>query len=118
MPNPKLPLSHEAENRNIRHATSDFGHRPFRVSALPHRWPQRQRSGLEERKASNGSVYIWPSYGQKDDVAVAVALAAFDLSRRLPKRQSLVEFIPAGPRFQSSFARPRLLERGRIRISS
>jgi hypothetical protein len=86
----------------------------------------RQLRVLEERKAPNGSVSIEPSHAQKDDVAVAVALAALDLSRRPPKREPYVEVIPVAPAYESSISRPRpessfsrsrFLERGWIRIS-
>jgi hypothetical protein len=43
----------------------------------------RQLRALEERKTANGNIDIWPSYSQKDDVAVAVALGAFELAKRL-----------------------------------
>jgi phage terminase large subunit-like protein len=86
----------------------------------------RQLRALEERKEASGNIKIQASYGQKDDVAVAVALAALELSRRPPKREPFVEFIRVAPSYQSSIARPRpessfsrsrFLERGWIRIS-
>jgi hypothetical protein len=40
----------------------------------------RQLRGLEEHKTPRGNIDILPSYGTKDDLAVAVALAAFQLS--------------------------------------
>jgi phage terminase large subunit-like protein len=85
----------------------------------------RQLRVLEERKAPNGRVDIEPSHGLKDDLAVAVALAALELSRRPPKREPIVEVIPVAPTYQSSIAMPRQessfsrsrhLERGWIRI--
>jgi phage terminase large subunit-like protein len=86
----------------------------------------QQLRALEERKRSDGNIDIRPRYGQKDDLAVAVALAALDLSKRPPKREPWVEVIPiaspyqsaiAMPRQESSFSRSRHLERGWIRIS-
>jgi phage terminase large subunit-like protein len=38
-----------------------------------------QLHALEERRTRNGIIDIRPSYSQKDDVAVAVALGAFQL---------------------------------------
>jgi hypothetical protein len=40
----------------------------------------RQLRSLEEHKTPRGNIDILPSYGAKDDLAVAVALAAFQLS--------------------------------------
>jgi hypothetical protein len=80
---------------------------------------------LEQRKARNGSVDIHLSYAQKDDAAVAVALAAHELSRWPSKREPIVEVIPVAPPYQSSiaiprqessFSRSRFLERRWIRI--
>jgi hypothetical protein len=54
----------------------------------------RQLRALEERRAPNGNIDIRPSYGQKDDVAVAVALGAYELAKRLPPVEPWAEFIP------------------------
>ncbi len=43
----------------------------------------RQLRALEEHNAPSGNVDIRPAYGQKDDLAVAVALGAFELSSRV-----------------------------------
>ena len=53
----------------------------------------RQLRALEERRMPNGNTDIRPSHGQKDDVAVAVALAAFELAKRRPQREPWVEVI-------------------------
>jgi hypothetical protein len=50
----------------------------------------RQLRALEERKTPNGNTDIWPGHGQKDDVAVAVALGAFELAKRPPRREPSV----------------------------
>jgi hypothetical protein len=76
----------------------------------------RQLRALEERRMSNGNIYIRPSYNQKDDLGVAVALGAFELAKRLPPRDHIVEVILAGGPYQSSFARQKQLERGWFRI--
>jgi hypothetical protein len=44
-----------------------------------------QLRALEEHRTPNGNIDTRPSYGQKDDVAVAVALGAFELAERLPQ---------------------------------
>jgi phage terminase large subunit-like protein len=53
----------------------------------------RQLRALEERRTPNGNIDIRPSYGQKDDVAVAVALGAFELAKRRPPREHFVEVL-------------------------
>jgi hypothetical protein len=52
-----------------------------------------QLRALEERRTPNGIIDIRPSYSHKDDVAVAVALAASELAKRPPKREPHVEVI-------------------------
>jgi hypothetical protein len=74
----------------------------------------RQLRALEERKTANGKIDIRPSYSQKDDVAVAVALGAFELAKQLPPQEPWVEVISI-PRYQSSLGGS--LERGWTRIS-
>jgi hypothetical protein len=76
----------------------------------------RQMRALEERRTPNGNIDIRPSYGQKDDVAVAVALGAFELAKRPPAKEPLVEVLTVGGPYLSSFARQRHLEDGWIRI--
>ena len=58
-----------------------------------------QLRALEERCTPNGNIDIRPRYSQKDDVAVAVALGAFELAKRRPPREPWVEVIsvPYGP---------------------
>jgi len=51
----------------------------------------RQLRALEERQTPNGNTDIRPSYSQKDDVAVAVALGAFELAKRLSPKKPWVE---------------------------
>jgi phage terminase large subunit-like protein len=53
----------------------------------------QQLRALEERRTSSGNTDIRPSYSQKDDVAVAVALAAFELAKQLPLRKPMVEVL-------------------------
>jgi phage terminase large subunit-like protein len=53
----------------------------------------RQLRALEERRTPNGNIDIRPRYGQKDDVAVAVALGAFELAKRPRQREPWVEVI-------------------------
>jgi hypothetical protein len=53
----------------------------------------RQLRALEERRTPNGTTDIRPSYSQKDDVAVAVALGALELAKRRPPRGPWVEVI-------------------------
>jgi hypothetical protein len=74
----------------------------------------RQLRALEERRTPNGNIDIRPSYSQKDDVAVAVALGAFKLAKRLPPREPWVEVISI-PCRQSALGGS--LERGWFRIS-
>ena len=74
----------------------------------------RQLRALEERHTPNGNIDIRPSYSQKDDVAVAVALGAFELAKRPPQREPWVEVISI-PHHQSSLGGS--LERGWTRIS-
>ena len=74
----------------------------------------RQLRPLEERKTPNGNIDIRPSYSQKDDVAVAVALAPFELTKQLPPLEPWAEFIPI-PRRPSALGGS--LERGWTRIS-
>jgi hypothetical protein len=74
----------------------------------------RQLRGLEERKTPNGNTDIRPSHSQKDDVAVAVALGAFELAKRRPQRKPRVEVISI-PCRQSALGG--YLERGWFRIS-
>jgi hypothetical protein len=63
----------------------------------------KQLRALEERSSPNGSIDIRPAYGQKDDVAVAVALAASELAKRPPKREPHFEVLSiprhGGPSF-------------------
>ena len=54
----------------------------------------RQLRSLEECNERNGNVDIRPSHSQKDDLAVAVALAAFELSGQRPPREPWVAVIP------------------------
>jgi hypothetical protein len=49
---------------------------------------------LEERRTPNGIIDIRPSYSHKDDVAVAVALAAFESAKQLPPLEPWAESIP------------------------
>ena len=74
----------------------------------------RQLRALEERRTPNGNIDIRPSYSQKDDVAVAVALGAFELAKRLPLREPWVEVISITRR-QSALGGSH--ERGWTRIS-
>jgi hypothetical protein len=53
----------------------------------------RELRTLEERCTPNGNIDIRPSHSQKDDVAVAVALGAFELTKRWPPRKPLVEVL-------------------------
>lgn len=53
----------------------------------------RELRGLEERSSPSGNVDIRPAYGQKDDLAVAVALAALELSNRSNSFENLMEFM-------------------------
>jgi phage terminase large subunit-like protein len=53
----------------------------------------RELRTLEERHTPNGNIDIRPSHSQKDDVAVAVALGAFELTKRRPPREPWVEVI-------------------------
>ena len=76
----------------------------------------QQLRALEERSAPNGNIDIRPRYGQKDDVAVAVALAAFELAKRPPQREPWVEVITVGRPYEGSLRREGHLERGWIRI--
>lgn len=71
-----------------------------------------QLRALEERSASSGNIDIRPGYGTKDDVAVAVALAAFELAKRRPPREPYVEVIAAGRPYQGSLSRDRYTEDG------
>ncbi len=75
----------------------------------------RHLRGLEERHTPSGNLDIRPSYGQKDDVAVAVALGAFELTKRPTQREPWVEVIPIRPHYQSSLGGSH--ERGWTRIS-
>jgi hypothetical protein len=74
----------------------------------------RQLRALEERRTTNGNIDIRPSYSQKDDVAVAVALGAFELAKRRPPHGPLFEVLTI-PLCQSALGGS--LERGWIRIS-
>jgi phage terminase large subunit-like protein len=64
----------------------------------------RQLRALELRTERNGNVDIRPSHDQKDDLAVAVALAAFELCKRPPTRKPWVRVISV-PSHRSSFDR-------------
>jgi hypothetical protein len=75
----------------------------------------QQLRALEERHTRNGNIDIRPSYSQKDDVAVAVALGAFELAKRPPQKEPLIEVITI-PRRPSALAYQGSLERGWIRI--
>jgi hypothetical protein len=83
----------------------------------------RQLRPLEERKTPNSNIDIRPSYSQKDDVAVAVALAAFELTKQLPPLEPWAEFNPrtASPKCPRRFPRTRMdsnqLLRLRLKIS-
>jgi len=57
----------------------------------------RQLRALEKNNAPSGNVDIRPAYGQKDDLAVAVALGAFELSNRSKAREPWVEVISVPP---------------------
>ena len=74
----------------------------------------RQLRALEERRTANGHIDIRPSYSQKDDVAVAVALGAFELAKRPERKEPLIEVFHI-PRRQSALASS--LERGWTVIS-
>lgn len=73
----------------------------------------RQLRALEERSGPNGNIDIRPGYGQKDDVAVVVALAAFELVKRPPKPRHWDHVLALGPRYEGSIGRH---ERGWIPI--
>jgi len=73
----------------------------------------RELRALEEQHKSNGDIDIRPSYSQKDDVAVAVALGAFELAKRRKQRELWAEFVPILRR-QSALGGS--LERGWTRI--
>jgi len=77
----------------------------------------QQLRALEERHKANGDVDIRPSHSQKDDVAVAMALGAFELAKQLPQWVPWVEFIPL-PRCEGSLGYQGSLERGWTRISN
>ena len=77
----------------------------------------RQLRSLEEHRMPKGNIDIRPSYSQKDDVAVAVALAAFELAGQEPKWEPWVRWIPISPPYRNSFEGRRRLEGGWIRIS-
>ena len=53
----------------------------------------RQLRGLEEHSTPSGNVDIRPAYGQKDDLAVAVALTVFELSSRLGSFEACMEYL-------------------------
>jgi hypothetical protein len=74
----------------------------------------RELRALEESSTPNGNIDIRPSRSQKDDVAVAVALGAFELTRRPPRREPMVEVLTI-PLCQSALGGS--LERGWFRIS-
>lgn len=74
----------------------------------------RELRTLEERHTLNSNINIRPSHSQKDDVAVAAALAAFELTKRRPPREPWVEVISM-PFCQSSLGGP--LGGGLFRIS-
>jgi hypothetical protein len=69
---------------------------------------------LEERRTPNGIIDIRPSYSHKDDVAVAVALGAFELAKRRQPHEPQVEVFSI-PLRQSALGGS--LERGWFRIS-
>jgi len=73
----------------------------------------RELRALEEQHKPNGDIDIRPSYSQKDDVAVAVALGAFELAKRRKQRELWAEFVPI-PLRQSALGGS--LERGWTRI--
>ena len=73
----------------------------------------RQLRALEERAERNGNIDIRPSHSQKDDVAVAVALAAAELGKRPRHREPFAKVLSLFP-YRSSFDRG---ERGWIPIS-
>src|SRR3984893_1440706 len=73
----------------------------------------RELRALEEQHKPNGDIDIRPSYSQKDDVAVAVALGAFELAKRRKQRELWAEFVPILRR-QSALGGS--LERGWTRI--
>jgi hypothetical protein len=58
----------------------------------------RQFRSLEERKTARGQIDIRPRSGTKDDLAVAIALAARELSNRRSRRITLTLIGPQGPR--------------------
>jgi hypothetical protein len=74
----------------------------------------RELRALEERSTPNGNIDIRPSHSQKDDVAVAVALAAFELTKQRPPREPWVEVLtlPIGGSALGGYP-----ERGWLRIS-
>ena len=74
----------------------------------------RELRALEERRTPNGNTDIRPSYSQKDDVAVAVALGAFELAKRRPPREPWVEVISI-PRCPSALSYQGSQERGWFR---
>ena len=58
---------------------------------MPHGFGQTP--SREERHTPNGNFDIRPSYSQKDDVAVAVALGAFELAKRPRQWEPWVEVL-------------------------
>jgi hypothetical protein len=76
----------------------------------------RQLRALEERHTPNGNIDVRPSNSQKDDVAVAVALGAFELAKRQRHREPWVEVFSI-PLRQSSLGSRGSSERGWTRIS-
>jgi hypothetical protein len=77
----------------------------------------QQLRALEERSESSGNIDVRPRYGHKDDVAVAVALAALELAKRRPPREPYVEVITVGRPYQGSLGRDRYTDDGWLIIS-
>ena len=71
----------------------------------------QQLRALEERHKANGDLEIRPSHSQKDDVAVAMALGAFELAKQHPQQEPWAEFIPI-PRCKGSLGYQGSLEGG------
>lgn len=78
-----------------------------RMELLDDRALLQHLRALEEQKQSSGNIDIRPSHRQKDDVAVAVTLAALELSKRPQMREPFVGVFSVGPAYESSIAGPR-----------